>query len=52
MIYSRRNYYYRFYTKTADNNGHREHSENAVQNQGPGCNKYSLKERNWGNFIT
>ena len=31
------------YTKTADDEGHREHSGDAVQNQGSGCDKYSVK---------
>ena len=37
--------------KNADDEGHREHSGEAVQNQGSGCDKYSVKERNWWNII-
>ena len=51
MIYCMRNYHYCFYTKIADDEGHREHSGDAAQNQGSGCNKYAIKERNWGNII-
>ena len=43
--------YYYFYTETADDAGHREDSRDAVQNQGSGSDKYSVKERNWGNII-
>ena len=37
--------------KSADDEGHREYSGDAVQIQGSGCHKYSVKERNWGNII-
>ena len=33
-------------TKTAGNQEHRENSGDAVQNQGSGCDKYSVNESN------
>ena len=50
--YWRRNYYYCFYRKTANDEEHRVHSGDAVKKQGSGCDKYSVKERNWENNIT
>ena len=47
----RRNYCHCFYAKTASGEEQRQHSGDAVQNQSSGCDKYSVKERNWGNII-
>ena len=38
-------------TKTAEDEGHRDHFGDAVQYQGSCCDKYSLEEWNWWNII-
>ena len=37
--------------KNAGDEEHSEHFGDAVQNQGSGCDKYSIKERDWGKII-